>query len=44
MWGPDLHSINPKILLSHVEIFISNLISCHVTVFLIYKVRFIRNY
>jgi hypothetical protein len=38
MWRLDPHSLNPEILHSHVEIFISDLISC------LYKVRFIRNY
>jgi hypothetical protein len=43
MWGPDPHSLNPEILPSCVEISTSNRLSCHVTVFLIYRVRFIEN-
>jgi hypothetical protein len=44
MWEPNLHSLNPKIIPSRVENFISNLLSCHVAIFLIYMVRFIGNY
>jgi hypothetical protein len=35
MWGPNLHSLNHEILSPPVEFFISNLLSCHVAVFLI---------
>jgi hypothetical protein len=35
MWRPDPHSINPKIIPYHVEIFISNLLS-HGCIFNIY--------
>jgi hypothetical protein len=43
IWGPNLHSLNPEILPSRVEISMSNLLSCHVAVFLIYRIRFIEN-
>jgi hypothetical protein len=43
MWGPDSHSLNPKIIPYRIEIFITNLFSCHLTAFLIYMIRFIGN-
>jgi hypothetical protein len=43
MWGSDLHLITHEILTSRVEIFISDLHLCHMVVFLIYKISFIRN-
>jgi hypothetical protein len=38
IWGPDLHSLNPEILPSYIEISISNHLSCHMVIFLIYRV------
>jgi hypothetical protein len=35
-----MHSLNHEILLFYIEIFISNLLVCHVTVLLINRVRF----